>query len=521
MSGTNGKKRSWQATLTAWVHPRAVAMLFLGFSAGIPILLIFSTLSVWLREAGVSRSAVTFFSWAALGYSFKFIWAPIVDLLPLPLLTTKLGRRRAWLLVSQLCVIVAISGMAYVDPALPDSSLTVMALAAVMLGFSSATQDIVIDAYRIECVETSMQAMLASMYIAGYRIGMLVAGAGSLFLASYLGTSSEAYSYEAWRMTYLVMAGVMLVGVATTLVIAEPELNVQRRFQNYTAMQYARFLSLFIIAATAFATAFFYGGELTTELKTYVLGIYPVAGTTVGFFIEMLRFLCALFIAGLATWGVVLTGWVDRQMVQTTYVNPVSDFFLRYGGKPALLLLALVGCYRISDIVLGVISNVFYIDIGFSKNIIAGITKTFGLGMTLLGGFLGGMLTIRFGIHSLLFTGALLSAATNLLFMLLAGAGADVSLLTLVIAADNLSAGLATTAFVAYLSAMTSVSFTAVQYAIFSSLMSLFPKLIGGYSGTMVSSFGYEKFFLITALMGIPVLFLVWLVRGVVETDRL
>jgi PAT family beta-lactamase induction signal transducer AmpG len=160
-----------------------------------------------------------------------------------------------------------------------------------------------------------------------------------------------------------------------------------------------------------------------------------------------------------------------------------------------------------------VVSNVFYLDMGFSKNVIAGITKTFGLAMVLVGGFLGGLLTVRFGVNTILFVGALLSAATNLLFMLLAGGGADVGLLTMVIAADNLSAGIATTAFIAFLSSLTSISFTAVQYAIFSSAMTLLPKLIGGYSGTMVSTFGYEKFFLITALMGVPVLLLIFAVR--------
>ncbi|MBU1234936.1 MAG: MFS transporter, partial [Proteobacteria bacterium] len=176
MAEKNGGSTGKPDMLRVWSHPRVLTMLFLGFSAGIPILLIFSTLSVWLREAGVSRSAVTFFSWAALGYSFKFIWAPLVDKLPLPLLTRMLGRRRSWMLISQLSVIIAISWMGLTDPTQSESSLVFMALAAVFLGFSSATQDIVIDAYRIECVDVSLQAMLASTYVAGYRIGMLVAG---------------------------------------------------------------------------------------------------------------------------------------------------------------------------------------------------------------------------------------------------------------------------------------------------------------------------------------------------------
>ena len=487
-------------------------MLFLGFSAGIPLLLIFSTLSVWLSEAGASRSEVTFFSWAALGYSFKFVWAPLVDLMPLPFLTRKMGRRRAWLLLAQILIMAAISWMSMVNPAANPGNLTLMAFAAVLLGFSAATQDIVIDAYRIESAEQSMQAMMASMYIAGYRIGMLVAGAGSLLLASHLGTSKTAYDYGSWRITYLVMALVMVVGIATTLTVAEPLSQKEGRYV-YTPAQYRRLFALFVMTAAVFALTFFVGGDAIETLQDLLLQRFPLLGQIISFVFEICRFAMAVGAAvGMALFGVRL-GFVDREMVVVTYANPVQDFFRRYGLRPGLLLLALVGFYRLSDVVLGVVANVFYLDMGFSKEAIAYVSQTFGLGMTLIGGFLGGMLTLRFGVNSILFLGAFLSAITNLLFMLLAGAGADVEFLAVVIAADNLSAGLATTAFVAFLSSLTSISFTAVQYAIFSSVMTLMPKLMGGYSGTLVTAFGYKNFFMMTAAMGIPVLGLVWLVR--------
>lgn len=239
-----------------------------------------------------------------------------------------------------------------------------------------------------------------------------------------------------------------------------------------------------------------------------------------GFLLEALRFAGALATAAMAAFLLVRADLVDRPMVHAAYIMPVQEFFQRYSLRNAVLLLALVGFYRVSDIVLGVVSNVFYVDLGFTNNEIATVTKTFGLLMTLAGGFLGGMLTLRYGVMKILFTGALLSAATNLLFMLLASTGSDISVLALVIAADNLSAGLASTAFVAFLSALTNVSFTAVQYAIFSSVMTLFPKLLGGYSGSMVSTLGYENFFLITACAGIPVLIVIWLVRGEEELQR-
>lgn len=513
MAVKDAEPRSWTETFRAWMHPRVLTMFFFGFSAGLPILLIFSTLSVWLREAGVSRSAVTFFSWAALGYSFKFVWAPIIDRMPLPVLTRRLGRRRAWLLASQLLVMAAIFWMASVDPATSRKDLTVMALAAVLLGFSSATQDIVIDAYRIECAEQSLQGLLSASYIAGYRVGMLVAGAGSLFLAAYLGTSRSEYVYQAWRLTFAAMGFCMLVGLATTLLVPEPDRDARAVGHDYSHSKYARFFALFLCAAGGFALTFFLAGSAASWLQGKMAGLLPFSAGLSGFAFEALRLAVALTAALALARTLVWAGLVDRAMVQGTYVEPIAEFFRRYGMRTAVLVLALVGFYRISDIVLGVISNVFYLDVGFGKNEIASITKTFGLLMTLAGGFAGGMLTLRYGILRILFAGAVLSAGTNLLFMLLAMRGPDPVLLTVVIAADNLAAGLASSAFVAFLSGLTSVSFTAIQYAVFSSLMSLFPKLIGGYSGTMVSGLGYPIFFSLTAAMGLPVLLLIWLVR--------
>lgn len=508
---SHADKEKWQGLngLKSWCRPQAITMLFLGLSAGVPILLIFSTLSVWLREAGIDRAAVTFFSWAALGYSFKFLWAPLVDLLPLPLLTKQLGRRRSWLLLSQLLVLSAILLIGSIDPVAGHGNLVFMAIAAVLLGFSSATQDIIIDAYRIECAEQEMQALLASMYIAGYRVGMLIAGAGSLIIAGYLGTQTGAYDYAAWKVTYYIMAAVMTIGLITTCVINEPEVKKDNDIFVYSASQYIRLLVLFLFVIVTFAATFF-GARLAFDLINSDSQLMMMFSGNLGsFFLEAIRFLFALCVAICAAYFLALSGFVNKEMVNHSYVAPVKDFFRRYGPNVSILFLALIGCYRLSDIVLGVVSNVFYVDMGFSKMSIATITKSFGLGMTLAGGFLGGLLTLRFGVIRILFLGGLLSAITNLLFMILAQNPGEIKLLTFVIGADNLSAGIATTAFVAFLSSLTSVSFTAVQYAIFTSLMTLLPKMAGGYSGTMVSSMGYENFFLLTTVIGLPVLFLV------------
>ena len=216
----------WQAFKLAYLNRQALAMLFLGFSAGIPILLIFSSLGLWLREAGIDRATVTMFSWAALGYSFKFIWSPLVDTLPLPILNKLLGHRRSWLLFTQMMIIVAICIMANTNPV--GNALTIMAMGAVLLGFSSATQDVVIDAYRIECATSEQQTALSACYVGGYRVGMIVSGAGALYLADFFGSTEAAYSYAAWQKTYLIMAATMLIGVMTTLAIREPQFRINK-----------------------------------------------------------------------------------------------------------------------------------------------------------------------------------------------------------------------------------------------------------------------------------------------------
>ncbi len=483
--------KSWQTTLKGFTHPRVVTLLFLGFSAGIPLLLIFSSLSLWLREAGVERATVTYFSWAALGFSFKFVWAPLVDQLPVPLLTRWLGRRRGWMLLGQLAIILSIALMASVDPQSGSNSLTLMAIAAVMLGFSAATQDIAIDAYRIESAEPDLQALMSATYIAGYRIGMLVSGAGSLFIAHWLGSNRDFYLYQAWQSTYLLMAMVMLVGVLTTLIIREPERQSQFDLAENNLPEnrrgYSRILLFFVLVVGAFIASIYLSSALP----------------------NVIRLLVGIAVAWLFALGLVKMKIIEYGVLDQTYIAPVQDFFQRYGLSLACLLLALVGLYRISDIVLGVISNVFYQDLGFSKPEIASVVKTFGLLMTIVGGFMGGLLSMRFGVIRVLFLGGLLSAVTNLLFMVLASKGHDISWLYIVISADNLSAGIASAAFVAFLSSLTNISFTATQYAIFTSLMTFLPKVLGGYSGTMVDGMGYPNFFLATALMGVPVLVLI------------
>ncbi|MCB1876350.1 MAG: MFS transporter [Chromatiales bacterium] len=441
------KASGWLDNLRVYTQPRVITLLFLGFSSGLPLLLVFGTLSYWLREAGIERSTIGFVSWVALAYAFKWVWAPFVDRLPLPFLTRLLGRRRAWLLVSQITVITGLWLMAATDP---STHLERLVWLAVIVAFSSATQDIVVDAFRIETGDPEVQGAMASTYMIGYRLAMISASAGVLWLAAWADPDEASYQLAPWSLAYRCMAVLMLVGLATTLLVREPA----RRSDEQTRQREARE----------------------------------------------------------SAWLASLAGSVPRPIdwLWRAVVGPFVDFIGRYRWQ-AVLLLALIATYRLSDVVLGVVSNVFYVDMGYAKADVANITKVFGVAMTLLGSVLGGVFVNRFGVMRILFLGALLSAATNLLFAWLAGGDAEVGKLAVVVSMDNLSAGIATAAFVAYLSSLTNIAYSATQYALFSSVMLLLPKFIGGYSGVMVDGLGYAEFFVLTAAMGIPVMVLVLL----------
>jgi len=434
---THSAIHSWREAVSVYLRPRVITMLFLGFAAGLPFLLVFSTLSAWLTTAGISRSVIGFFSWVGITYSIKVFWAPVVDRVPLPLLDRLLGRRRSWMLLAQVGIMVGLVGMAGIDPA---KNITAIALFALLVAFSSATQDVALDAFRIESVAREIQGAMAAMYIGGYRLGLLVAGAGALYLANYTN----------WSLTYIMMAGLMLVGVVTVLLIREPETSVN----GSTQLREQRVVDFL-------------------ENNAHLPGA--------------LRQPMAWFIG--------------------TVVCPFTDFFQR-NGSTALIILLFISVFRISDITMGVMANPFYLDMGFSLTEIANITKVFGFFMTLLGAALGGIMVVRFGIMRPLLLGAIMVALTNLLFAFLAGMEPNLVMLAVVISADNLSGGLATSAFIAYLSSLTNVAYTATQYALFSSLMTLLPKFLSGFSGVIVDANGYVFFFVYASLVGVPAIYL-------------
>ena len=481
--------------------PKFLHMTLLGFVAGIPLYLIFSSLSLWLDQVGIAKSEITYFSWAALAYSFKFLWSPLVDKLPLPVLTRLLGQRRGWLLMVQVFIMSAIVWMAMTDPAGGDGALVRMAMATVLLGFSSATQDILIDAWRIEASTEKDIAMLSSVYIVGYRLGMISSGAGALFIAGYLGTAVGNYQYQAWQISYLVMACTMLVGIATTLMIKEPP---TKQDLVYKTQDYVGVLLVFVVAVLAFVFTYIFSDDMMRGLSIQ-LSQFMSNDILVDTLVVTIKLLLALVAAIMAAKLLSYSRLINQTMMKSVYVQPVADLFKRHRSH-LILLVGIIALYRVSDIVMGVSANLFYQHMGFSLDEIASIVKTFGLIMTLSGGLLGGVLVVKFGILRIMLLGATLSALTNLLFMVMAGIGKSLWFLALMISADNLSAGLAMTAFVGFLSLLVNRRFTAVQYAMFSSVMTLFPKILGGYSGGMVETLGFAGFFLLTAIIGVPVI---------------
>ena len=479
--------------MKVFLNIKSIRMLLLGFSSGLPILLVFSTLSVWLVKAGVSRSTITMFSWAALAYSFKFIWSPIIDSLRLPF--SSYGHRKSWLLVSQLMVIFSLIFISYTDPA---KTLILTAIGSVLIAFSSASQDIIIDAYRIESAPQKMQGALSSMYIAGYRIAMLVAGAGSLLLASYLGV--DIYNSNVWKTVYLTMAFLMVIGVLTT--VYSPEPKVKRKISLLSFNEQFRFLITFILAIIIFIFIYSFLDNPFTNKEPLEKFLYA-----------LIRISFCFFGSGVLIYLLIKINFVKKKSATIAYFKPISDFLERY-GRTALIILLLIGLYRIADIVMGVVANIFYLDKGYNVREIATYSKFFGVFATIIGGIIGGYSAIKIGTLRALFIGALIAAASNLLFAWLAVSEPNIDILITVITADNISSGFAGAAFVVYLSALTSIKFTATQYALFSSLMLLLPKVLAGYSGTIVDQIGYANFYIFTAIIGIPVLLLIfWIAR--------
>ncbi|MDX2225135.1 MAG: AmpG family muropeptide MFS transporter, partial [Rhodospirillaceae bacterium] len=399
-----------------YLDRKLIVILAMGFASGLPFLLTSVTLSAWLAEAGVTRTLIGFMSWASSVYALKFLWSPVMDRLPVPWLTARVGRRRAWMLVSQALCAAAMVGLGLTDPA---ANLAVTAAWCVALAFASATQDIVIDAYRIEYLAEAQQGAGAAMTTMGYRIGILASGGGALIIADAAG----------WQVAYAAMAVLMLIGVITTCVSPEPRTDAAPPAASYA------------------------------------------------------------------------------QWIKGAVVDPFADFLTR---PNAIAILAFIGLYKYGDALLAVMANPFYVDLGFSLTEIGVVTKTYGVALTMIGSFAGGMLVMRYGILPTLFWGGIAMAGSNLLFALLAKVGASLPLFVAVISVDNFANGLGGVAAIAYLSSLCNVAFTATQYALMTSFMAFTRTILASGGGWLADQVDWASYFVITTFAGVPGLFILW-----------
>jgi len=435
--------QSWHAALSVYLDRRVASLLFFGFSSGLPLALTGATLAARLERSGVSLTEIGLIGLVGIAYSLKFLWSPVVDRLPLPLLTRWLGRRRGWLLLSQFVLFGSVLALAPLDPGTTDGLWWVVVWAAAV-AFASATQDIVIDAYRTEILEPEKLGAGAANLVYGYRVAMLVSGGGALLLAQYFG----------WTFAYGAMAVLVVVGILAVLFNPEPARRETAESRRLEAIG-----------------------------RDYVDGFERLP--------EGVRLAAA---------------WVHGAVI-----CPFVEFMARPGWIAILLFIAL---YKYGDALLGMMATPFYLRTGFSLAEIGVVSKGWGFAATLIGVGVGGWMVARFGIMKSLLICGVLQAGSNLVFALQAWIGYSVPMLAVTIGVENVTGGMGTTAFVAYMSSLCNFAYTATQYALLSSLMATARTALAAGGGWLADQTGWLTFFLLTTLAALPGLaLLVWMMR--------
>lgn len=456
---------SYLDTIAVYLRPRVLIVMFLGFSSGLPLALSGSTLSIWMTEAGVDLGTIGLFALVGTPYTIKFLWAPLVDAIEVPVLSALLGRRRGWLVFSQLLLIGAIVFLAFCNPA---STPWLVAFGALLVAVASATQDIVVDTFRIESLNESEQAAGQASYVAAYRIGMLASTAGALFLV----TGFEDFGFAksaAWTSGYLAMAVLVVIGIIATLIATEPDKTVATKSEQSAALE---------IQITAFAALLKARALRFLSLDSIVLILRRVAKTRVG----------------------------------AAAIGAFGEFLSR---DVAAIVLGFIVLYKFCDAFAGNMTGPFVIELGFSRNDYAAIVKGVGLAATLVGGFAGGAVAMRYDLVTCLWTGAVLQMGSNLVFTWLALVGTNHWALTAAIIAENFTGAIGTVIFVAYLSALCQNPLhTATQFALLTALTAVGRTFLVAPAGYVAKFTGWPLFFVISSLLAIPsLLLLAWLQR--------
>lgn len=432
----------WREATLVYRDPRILSLIFLGFASGLPFGALAEPLSAWLTESGLSKTEIGLFALVSLPYSLKVLFAPFIDRLPLPFFTRTFGRRRGWALAAQILLMAALATLGTVNPA---THASMAALLAAAVAFASATQDTVLDAYRVEILEERQLAAGAASMVTGWRAGQMLAGAGGLILGDML----------PWSVVFATLAAFALVGSVTLLLRPEPKPRVDA---NSAARE-------------------------------------KVA----------------------ATW-LVQQRWLARPVADALgwlYAACVCPFldFLRRRGWPAILAFILL--YKFGDAVLAVMKVPFFLELGFTKTDIAEVVKIFGLVTILLGGLLGGLVVARIGILRGLLVCGLAMALSNLIFVAQAWVGADLAMLALTVSVENITTGMGTTAFVAYMSSLCNVAYTATQYALLTSLMAFGRTTLSACAGWLADRMDWPTFFVVTTLAAAPgLMILLYLMYG-------
>ncbi|WP_088330602.1 MFS transporter [Lacimicrobium sp. SS2-24] len=492
-----------------------LSIFLFGVASGFPWVMIGSVMSAWLKDAGLTRSAIGYFSAVFAVYSINFLWSPLVDRLRLPLLSASIGQRRSWILLMQWMMVLGCLGLSLVDP---TQTLTFAGLTALAIALSSATQDIVIDAYRIDSIPTEhneQQSTAAAMATSGWWTGYAGLGAIPFFMADLPGWQ--------WSDIYLLLAAIMALLSVSVWIAREPDSYRENVYQQAQS-RYLGAISVNPHQATLVLLAIILAIVLCI-VQVFSPSWHPQQST-----------LLTVLIAALAVFAVTRISKMLRQVPRqgqshsngaqkalawllVSLGEPLRDFFNRNGVKVALSLLLFVVLFKMGEAILGRMSIVFYKEIGFSNSDIGAYSKLLTWAVTIVASVTGGLLNLRIGIIKGLFVGGIIMAASNLLFALMASVGPNKSLLFVTIVVDGFTAAWGTVAFMAFISVLCNRAFTASQYALLASIGTFGRTTLGAYSGVIVDYLdgNWQVFFVLTALMVLPSLLLLYLIRDKVK----